>query len=170
MDMHFPIILQIIGVALGLIVALATVVAFFRANLAKTQIESLRGDRDDLQKRVDRLETENDDLVEGNQVRDATINEQISKIHTLEKIVTGREQLNHLQKQLDAHDKRVDERHSRLVDMMNSVVDASRSLMISNQALVESNQTLVESNQYVQAALIDFLKKHEYTPSTGEIK
>lgn len=145
-------LLQVSAVVVGLVTLAAAVFAVFRASLAKAQIEALRGDRDDLQKRVDRLEDENTDLEESNKIRDATINEQINKIHTLEKVVTGREQLNHLQKQLDAHDKRIDERHAGLSSKMDDVMKAVG-------ALIESNETLIESNQYIQAALIDFLKK-----------
>jgi uncharacterized protein (DUF3084 family) len=147
-------ILQLLAIIAGLIVAAATVVAFFRANLARAQIEGLRGDRDDLIDRNERLTKTLAELKESNAVRDATISEQVHKIHILEKVVTGREQLNHLQKQLDAHDKRVDERHITLVKMMGEVVE-------SNRLLKESNDALVDSNSYIQAALIDFLKYQE---------
>lgn len=139
---------------IGLLLLVTSAVAILRANLAKTQVEALRGDRDDLQKRVDRLESENDDLTESNQVRDATISAQTQKIQILEKVVTGREQLNHLQKQLDSHDKRVDQRHVEMHKMIDGVVEVCK-------AMLESNQALVESNAAAQSAILDFLKKQE---------
>ena len=51
--------LSVLGVIAGLLVAAATVVAFFRTQYAKATIETLRDSNDALKARVDELEAEN---------------------------------------------------------------------------------------------------------------
>jgi chromosome segregation ATPase len=74
--------------------ALGTAVAVARASFAKTQIEALRGDRDDLRTRVDILESEKTRL-------EASLKTESDKVRVLEKVVTGKEQLDHLQSTID---------------------------------------------------------------------
>lgn len=78
----------------GLIVIVAAAVAVARANFAKAQIEALRGDRDDLIARVQMLEAEN------LRVSDALKSEQQAR-KVLERVVTGKEQLDHMQTTID---------------------------------------------------------------------
>jgi hypothetical protein len=97
----------------GAIVVAATVVAFYRANFAKTQIELLKGERDAANDKITRLEIE---LKEERTLRTSLDN----KVKVLEKVVTGREQLIHIQESLDNHDKRVDERHDTLIKYLTT--------------------------------------------------
>jgi len=87
-------LVAIIGGLLALIVAVAAAVAMARASFAKAQIEALRGDRDDLTARVQMLESENLRVSQALQVE-----QQARKV--LERVVTGKEQLDHLQATLD---------------------------------------------------------------------
>lgn len=86
----------ILGIILGLVtltVTATSVVAIARANFAKQQIIALRGDRDDLQHRVDILESENERQTA------ELINEK-QKVAVLEKVVTGKEDLEEIIDQL----------------------------------------------------------------------
>lgn len=85
-----------LGVLFGVLVLIAAAVAVARASYAKAQIEALRGDRDDLMKRVDLLQADLDIASEQLKAeREARL--------VLEKVVTGREVLEHIQSSLDQH-------------------------------------------------------------------
>ena len=146
--------LNIVLIICGLIVALGAAVAFFRVNLAKSQIEALRGDRDDLDKRVKRQDEEIDSLKKRGSSQDSVIRAQNEKIKVLERVVTGKEQLDHLQRQLDAHDKRIDERHKSISENFTEVL---HSLNSTKEAL----ETLNESNREIQTALLLYLRGQE---------
>ena len=145
-------LLRLIGIVLGIIVAAASIVAFFRVNLAKNQIEALRGDRDDLSDRVDRLTEALDDAKKEKEKQDDIIKEQARNIKNLERVVTGKEQLDHLQTSLDAHDQRIDERHATISKNFAEVID---NLRTSNELVM----SLSESNQELQAAMLLFLQR-----------
>ena len=145
-------ILQLIGYTLIALVAAATIVAYFRVNLAKTQItelrgqiEDLRGDRDDEKARAERFER---DLIE-EQVLRKSLQE---KIKILEEALSGRVQLEHLESILIAHDKRVDERHETLINHMSGILQSLTEVSEGNQAVIESYQGL-------SGALVDHLQK-----------
>jgi len=106
----------------------ASIFALFRSRYIKTTVDELRNDRDDQAKRIERLESERDELREGNARRDAIIDSLKSQNETLKEALSGKAQLDHLQRQLDAHDKRVDERHDALTKSMLSVVVSNESL------------------------------------------
>lgn len=116
-------LLTTLSVVIVIIVGAATVVAFFRVNLAKTQIELLRGDRDDQEKRIERLEGDLELSKKDKEKQDAIIREQNNKIRILERVVTGREQLDHIIEQLANHDHRVDERHDTLLHRFTEFED-----------------------------------------------
>ena len=136
-------LLQIIGYTLVFIVAAATIVAYFRVNLAKTQIaelrgriEDLQGDRDDERARAERFER---DLIEEQAFRKSLE----EKIKILEEALSGRVQLEHLEGILIAHDKRVDERH----EIFDKIV----------AKMQESNEAVVDSYQGLSAAIVDHM-------------
>jgi F0F1-type ATP synthase membrane subunit b/b' len=106
----------------------ASIFALFRSRYIKTTVDELRNDRDDQAKRIERLESERDELREGNVRRDAIIDSLKSQNETLKEALSGKAQLDHLQRQLDAHDKRVDQRHDALTASMLSVVVSNESL------------------------------------------
>lgn len=101
----------------------ASIFALFRSRYIKSTLEELRSDRDDLQKRVDRIETERDEAIKGNQHRDDLIKQQTDQIAALKEALSGKAQLNHLQEQLDAHDKRVDDRHAEVNKKIRFMTD-----------------------------------------------
>jgi hypothetical protein len=74
------------------------VVAYARANFARAQIEALRGDRDDLIERVKLVETQNVALT-------AALKAETTKREALEKVVTGKEDLEAILHRLDLHDR-----------------------------------------------------------------
>ena len=143
--------INIILVVIGIIVAAASAVAFFRVNLAKSQSEALRGDRDDLNERVEQLKEKLEESDRKTIKQNEIIAAQDRNIKNLEKIVTGKEQLDHLQASLDSHDKRVDERHETVSHNFNVILDQLKS----NGELL---QTLIEGNQEIQTALLLFLQ------------
>lgn len=82
----------VVEIVLGLLTLVslaAVVVVYARANYAKTQIEALRGDRDDLTERVERLEK---DLTEAQ----AQLVIEKNKVLALEKVVTGKDELQRI--------------------------------------------------------------------------
>ena len=108
--------LQVLQWSMAIAIGAATIVAFFRVNLAKTQIDLLKSENDIIRDKTSRLETE----VATERAEKDVLKQEIA---TLRSIVTGKEQLNHLQKQLDAHDKRVDERHRTMMDALHDMHD-----------------------------------------------
>lgn len=128
-------ILGIIGVIAGLITIAASTVAFFRANLAKAQIQDLRNDRDDEKIRGDRLER---DLNEERTLR-KTLEE---KVRVLEQVVTGKEELEHISAFLINHDRRVDERHTALSGKVEGIKKTVDDLVDVNLDLVENYKGL----------------------------
>lgn len=119
------VITAIVGIVL-LITSLAGAVALFRVSLAKSQIEGLRGDRDDLIARNRRQEEEIEELRAGNKVRDATIKQQSEKIQMLERVVTGREQLEALATQLRLHDELVATHYKLLDGKLDKLLEVKR--------------------------------------------
>lgn len=118
-------LLQLLVAIFGLVVIAAAVLAFFRASFAKQQIELLRGERDDANSKIARLQT---DLNEERKIREALE----KKVSVLERVVTGKEQLDHIQATLDSHDRKVDERHVALI----RIIEDTRSSVGNVEDLV----------------------------------
>jgi hypothetical protein len=93
---------------LGIVVIVSSVLAVGRASLVKAQLEALRGDRDDLVERVNRVETENTALK-------ADLKEEVGKRSALEKVVTGKEVMDKLLLLLDRHDRRAQHMDVRMI-------------------------------------------------------
>ena len=144
-------LLTLIGVVLGIIVAAASIVAFFRVNLAKNQIEALRGDRDDLSERVDRLTDQLEEANVKSETQARVIQQQAENIKNLRDAVTGKKELAHLQSTLDAHDARVDERHNNLSRRVDDITDNQKT---SNELLM----ALDESNKEMYSAILLFVQ------------
>lgn len=98
--MHLGSVFNLLAVAVTLVAAVASVTAFARASFAKAQIEALRGDRDDLQERCDRLEN---DLAA---TKDQLETEK-GKVAVLEGITIGKEHLVTIENLLKRHDENV---------------------------------------------------------------
>ncbi len=118
--MNFTGAMQVLQWSIALAVVAATVVAFFRVNLAKTQIDLLKSENEIIKGKTSRLET---DLL-AEQVEKTSLKQEVA---TLRSIVTGKEQLNHLQRQLDAHDRRVDERHSIEMEVLSNILTVTQT-------------------------------------------
>jgi hypothetical protein len=86
----------IIFAIIGVLTALAAAAAIIRATYAKTQIEALRGDRDDLVARVGILEQENTRLK-------ADLDTEAEKRKALETVVTARREIGELRALLERH-------------------------------------------------------------------
>lgn len=97
-----------VGTIIGAILLVGTLAAVVRANLAKAQVEALRGDRDDLLKRVEILERDRaaDKAAHDSVARDLAEERRARQV--LERVVTGREQLDQITTLLLQHDQRVD--------------------------------------------------------------
>lgn len=123
----------------GLVVIAAATLAFFRASFAKQQIELLRGERDDAKDKIERLTKD----LEAERALRETLEK---KVGVLEQVVTGREQLDHLQASLDSHDRKVDERHIALIRIMEdtrSSVGNVEDLIIEVGSQLESATRVV---------------------------
>jgi hypothetical protein len=101
----------------GLIVLVAAAIAVARTSFARAQIEALRGDRDDLITRVQMLEAENV------RVSDALKTEREAR-KVLERVVTGKEQLEHLQSTMDLYIKSTVEWREAQRDLLQKILDA----------------------------------------------
>lgn len=115
------IIAIIVGV-FGIIVLVAAAVAVARASFAKAQIESLRGDRDDLQKRVDFLEAENVRI-------DAALEAEKSKVKVLEGITVGKDHLVLIEKALQIHNE-------QMVEITRSIKESLEAIQAELKGLV----------------------------------
>lgn len=113
--MHLDSVVTIIGGLIAIGLALGTAVAVARASFAKTQIEALRGDRDDLRARVDILESEKNRL-------ETSLKTESDKVRVLERVVTGKEQLDHIQSTIDNNHKAAiewqEKQEKRTVDIL----------------------------------------------------
>lgn len=107
-------LLGILGILLGLVVIAASITAYYKVSVSQAQIKELRADRDDQQIRIERLK----EALAAERLEREKVTTQyetlLKRYEQLEKVVTGREQLDHLQQQLDAHDQRVNILHSDL--------------------------------------------------------
>jgi hypothetical protein len=84
----------------SVIVALTAILVFGRAAVAKAQIEALRGDRDDLMKRVD--------ILEANDARQKIELEAAHhELEVLKQLVTGKAAVQQVLDKLIEHDERV---------------------------------------------------------------
>jgi biopolymer transport protein ExbB/TolQ len=95
----------------------AGVVGYARANFAKAQIEALRGDRDDLLTRVQ--------ILENDKVRtDAALLAEQGKVAALEKVVTGKEDLEHIQASLTEHDQLMRDQATKIMENLTLILAA----------------------------------------------
>lgn len=101
-------VVDVLGVVFGLIVVVASAVAVARTSVFKAQVEGLRGDRDDLQARVDRVEEDNAALM----VRAETAE---ARVKVLESVVTAREELASISSLLQAHDRKADRKADEII-------------------------------------------------------
>ena len=122
--------LQGINSAVALLVGLLTVImlvasgtALIRASVAKGTVERLRGERDDLEKRVARLERERTEDAHEINALQAALRQEREQRETLEDVVTGRKELEKLVRLLIEHDERVAQHHSAMRDLLVSQWD-----------------------------------------------
>lgn len=110
--------LRIIAVVFAILGFLAVGVGYYKAKVTEAQLDALRGDRDDLKQRVDRLEGDKTRLEGEN-------NTLISRVQVLESLVSPNEAINTLVAALKVHDDNVAERYKKndrtLADIMGHV-------------------------------------------------
>lgn len=106
-------ILSILETIFGVITLVAASLAVARSSLVKAQLAALRGDRDDLKERVERLETEKDDQKD-------LIKKQNIKIEVLEGVVTGKDQLDKIIALLVSSEARNERMEAMLVRLTNA--------------------------------------------------
>jgi uncharacterized coiled-coil DUF342 family protein len=117
MDTWLRVVVSIIGVA-G---AVGIAIAVFRASYAKAQVEGLRGDRDDLIKRVEILEESKKELEVERDKLSAESAQLKNVVATLERVVTGREQLDNIVTILGQHTDGITQIASGLAAMHDSI-------------------------------------------------
>lgn len=117
----FSDVLSLISVILVLIAVVVFALVYGKAKNTELTLERLRGDRDDLEKRVDRLEEEKSAL--------AVDNEKLHKeVSVLKELVTSREAVNQLAKIIERHDELVEQRYHEYSQNLNKVLEALNSL------------------------------------------
>jgi len=114
---------QVVAVVLVVIAALASAVAFFKANYAKAQIVALRGDRDD---QAARLERQDQELKE---MRAELLAERTAR-QALEKVVTGRDLLEELRTELTHHHTAAMQGLSGVHNTMEQVVEVLEAVRV----------------------------------------
>lgn len=119
--------LNIVFTIFGLVVLLAAAAAFARASFAKAQIDALRGDRDDLQKRVEILEGENTRISTELDAEKVKLVAEQGKVRILENITIGKDHLVTIERMISTHDE--------------AVVEVSKNI---NQHLVNIERLLKE--------------------------
>jgi hypothetical protein len=86
-----------IGAIMTLIALVAAAVAIGRSSLVQAQLAGLRADRDDQEHRIERLEGDNQRLT-------VELASETNARQVLERLVTGREQLDRIIKLLQQHE------------------------------------------------------------------
>lgn len=107
----------ILEVVFGLIALVAAAVAVARASFAKAQIEALRGDRDDLQKRSEIQETEIQSLR-------TELETEKAKVKVLQDITIGKEHLITIEELIKKLDKSTGEYLSEIEQLIRDRVGA----------------------------------------------
>lgn len=102
-------LVSLLVATLTLILLVGSAAALIRASLANAQVTALRGDRDDLLKRVDILEHDSQTQVHRAESLERALAEERRARMTLERVITGREQLDAILQLLQHHDARVDQ-------------------------------------------------------------
>lgn len=97
-----------LGAIFAIILLLASAWAIFRTAAFKEQLSSLRDDRDDL---MVRSNIQKDEIAE----LKAQVQAERSARMTLERVVTGRDQLEHIAQVLEAHDKKSGARTDQII-------------------------------------------------------
>ena len=112
----------ILGV-FGIVALLAATLAIARANFAKAQIEALRGDRDDQEKRIKRQDEEILGL-------HSELQTERSAREALERVVTGKDLLTELRKELLEH-------HTSAMKGLQIISSTMEELLSSNTDLTD---------------------------------
>lgn len=117
-----PLVALVLGL-FGLIVLVASAFAVIRATYVKQQLDLVRSDRDDWKDRVTTLEAENE-LAKVKFEAEKTSREAAeSRITVLERIKTGRDELERILNRLDDLDVGRVREHSKLFTDMESLID-----------------------------------------------
>lgn len=113
-------ILQLLGYLLVFVAAVAVVFGYGKVKTTDQMLQGLRGDRDDLQTRVARLEEEKKKLEDDN-----------TKLHNevlvLKDMVTNREVINTLVAAFERHDQVVAQRYDEYRQTIDHMVDILQS-------------------------------------------
>lgn len=100
----------------GVLGLLAFSVAYYKAKVTETQLQALRGDRDDLDKRVQRLEDDKARLEADNVKLE-------NKVAVLENLISPTDAINKLIYALDQHDKNVMSRYQEYDEHVKQIID-----------------------------------------------
>lgn len=121
-------IFNVIIAVLALSATAAGVAAVFRANWAKSQIEFLEKNvklRDD---RITILEADNTSMSRDIEIEKQKVIGLTQQVKVLEDIVTGKEQLEHLQTSLDTYAKQNKEVHDAILENQKELLKTIRLL------------------------------------------
>lgn len=122
-------VLLLFASILGVVGAASFVYAYYLVSLNKNQIEALRGDRDDLIKRVELLESDREELKKAAAKKDTQLAEASAKITVLEGIVTHDAIIQDLIVSLNRHDKNVETHYADYMAIVSQVLQATENLI-----------------------------------------
>lgn len=105
------------------ILVIAGAFAVFRAQYFRTQLDDLRGDRDDLTKRIERLEQESADKDKTLAEVQLALKTEQDKVKVLEGVVSGKEQLENIEHALNEMSDKFDNRGIAIQKSLKAIND-----------------------------------------------
>lgn len=140
--MDLPTGLQLLLGMIVLVSSTGSAVAFYRASMAKETILGLRGDRDDLSERVDRLQEEKEEQAQQIQAQQIQIDGLISENQRLQNYMSGTDAITAFAATAKSMDtERREEHHemSCLITALQTVQETNhREMMMLLREVVDS--------------------------------
>lgn len=160
-----------LGALLGIIVLVAAAIAVFFSAAAKQRTELLEATNKTLTERVSFLEREairKDaeyekqhalDKAEHAKEKALALSEKnalVEKVRVLEQVVTGREQLEHLQSVLEAHDARV--------DLVSMTINTNQQLLTEHDLAIRHDMLLIKKSLVTNKRLLTSIMRELAKP------
>jgi DNA-binding TFAR19-related protein (PDSD5 family) len=119
---HLPGALELILAIVGILGTIAGGAGYFNANYAKSRIEALNGDLEERDRRYDTLKDDYEDLERRFTEEQHKREESDQKVKVLEKVVTGKQELDEIANVLRVHENRARSIEQSILDMLENGV------------------------------------------------
>lgn len=130
---RFQQIVTVFAFVMTVVGAAAFIWAYYMASLNKNQLEALRGDRDDLNERVKRLEAEKLE-------RDVKIEKLQTESKVLRDLVTNESKINDLLSALATHDANVEQKYTDYMAVTGTVLETTERVLERLEQLYRRTQ------------------------------